>query len=287
MNLKQKISHWLSTKYLFVVRREENFSVKTSFSVTYARIFMLFFLGFVFSVVIGLVMAKTVMAPWFDPEYLEMENNRKIMGLSITVDSLLEVSESREVYLANLKSIIGEDTVNLSLTPEQPGDVLTNTDQINLMSKSAIDLEFRKEFEGMGIEDLSNQSTAQSQITELFFFSPIQGVVSSSFNPKLDHFGLDIVSQKNEPVKVVADGTVLMASWTQDAGYVIAVQHANDLISVYKHNASLLKKVGNFVRGGEIISIIGNTGELTSGQHLHFELWYKGNPLNPEEFISF
>ncbi len=248
---------------------------------------MLFFLGFVFSVVIGLVMAKTVMAPWFDPEYLEMENNRKIMGLSITVDSLLEVSESREVYLANLKSIIGEDTVNLTLTPEQPGDVLTNTDQINLMSKSAIDLEFRKEFEGMGIEDLNNQSTAQSQITELFFFSPIQGVVSSSFNPKLDHFGLDIVSQKNEPVKVVADGTVLMASWTQDAGYVIAVQHANDLISVYKHNASLLKKVGNFVRGGEIISIIGNTGELTSGQHLHFELWYKGNPLNPEEFISF
>ena len=94
------------------------------------------------------------------------------------VDSLLEVSESREVYLANLKSIIGEDTVNLTLTPEQPGDVVTNTDQINLMSKSAIDLEFRKEFEGMGIEDLSNQSTAQSQMTELFFFSPIQGVVS-------------------------------------------------------------------------------------------------------------
>ena len=95
------------------------------------------------------------------------------------------------------------------------------------------------------------------------------------------------VAKTNEPVKCIADGTVMIASWTQDSGYVIAVQHRGNLISVYKHNAELLKKVGNFVNAGDILSIVGNSGEMTDGPHLHFELWYNGNSLNPEEFVTF
>ena len=91
----------------------------------------------------------------------------------------------------------------------------------------------------------------------------------------------------NTPVKCIADGTVIIASWTQDSGYVIGVQHRGNIISLYKHNAELLKKVGSFVNAGEIISIVGNSGEMTDGPHLHFELWYNGNPLNPEEFVTF
>ena len=96
-----------------------------------------------------------------------------------------------------------------------------------------------------------------------------------------------MVSKKNEPVKCVADGTVIFSDWTQEAGFVIAVQHKGNLISVYKHNSALLKKVGNFVSSGQVIAIIGNTGEFTSGPHLHFEMWYNGNPVDPGEFISF
>jgi murein DD-endopeptidase MepM/ murein hydrolase activator NlpD len=98
---------------------------------------------------------------------------------------------------------------------------------------------------------------------------------------------VDIVTRTNEPVKCIADGTVLFSSWTQDAGYVVMIQHNANLISIYKHNAELYKKVGTFVNAGEIIALVGNSGELTNGPHLHFELWYNGNSLNPEEFVTF
>jgi murein DD-endopeptidase MepM/ murein hydrolase activator NlpD len=120
-----------------------------------------------------------------------------------------------------------------------------------------------------------------------YFFPPIDGIVTRKFNRNIDHFGVDIVTKSNEPVKAAADGTVVMADWTQESGNVIAIQHRGNIITIYKHNSALLKKVGNFVNSGEVIAIIGNTGELTTGPHLHFELWYNGNPVNPEEFISF
>ncbi|MDZ7605241.1 MAG: M23 family metallopeptidase [Cyclobacteriaceae bacterium] len=95
------------------------------------------------------------------------------------------------------------------------------------------------------------------------------------------------MSKQNEPVKAVADGTVIFADWTSDSGNVIAIQHRSNLISVYKHNSALMKKVGNIVSSGQVIAIIGNTGEFTTGPHLHFEMWYNGHPINPKEFVSF
>ena len=145
---------------------------------------------------------------------------------------------------------------------------------------------FREEFEESGIS-LVSFNARSNDLHEIFFYSPLTGLVSDRYNVSEGHFGVDVVAKKNEPVKAVADGTVIFASWTQDSGHVIAIQHRSNLISVYKHNAELLKKVGNFVSGGEIISIVGNTGELTDGPHLHFELWNDGNPVNPEDFVSF
>jgi murein DD-endopeptidase MepM/ murein hydrolase activator NlpD len=125
------------------------------------------------------------------------------------------------------------------------------------------------------------------ELQGFFFFTPISGFVSDKYDAKKLHFGVDIVAKTNEPVKCVAEGTVVLASWTQDSGYVIAVQHRGNLVSVYKHNAGLLKKVGSFVNAGEIISIVGNSGEMTDGSHLHFELWHNGNSLDPQEFVTF
>jgi murein DD-endopeptidase MepM/ murein hydrolase activator NlpD len=120
-----------------------------------------------------------------------------------------------------------------------------------------------------------------------FFFAPLNGYITSTFNPREEHFGVDIVGPENEAIKATLEGTVIFASWTNDNGYVIQIQHPNNIISVYKHNSALLKKVGDYVKAGEPIAIIGNSGENTSGPHLHFELWYNGIPINPQEYIIF
>ena len=155
------------------------------------------------------------------------------------------------------------------------------------MKLAASDSQFRKEFEQSEQSLITLTSGKYRELQETFFFSPITGFVSDHYDVKKGHFGVDIVAKTNEPVKCIADGTVLMASWTQDSGYVIGIQHGGNLISFYKHNAELLKKVGTFVTAGDIISIVGNSGEMTDGPHLHFELWYNGNSLNPEEFVTF
>src|SRR6056297_273864 len=118
------------------------------------------------------------------------------------------------------------------------------------------------------------------------FYPPVKGMVSNKFRYKDGHFGVDIVTEKLSTVHAALDGTVISSSWSLETGYTLQIQHANDLISVYKHNESLLKQQGELIIAGETIAFVGNTGEFSTGPHLHFELWYKGLPVNPENFID-
>jgi len=120
-----------------------------------------------------------------------------------------------------------------------------------------------------------------------YLMPPISGVVSSGFDQETDHLGVDILAPHDTPVKAIWDGHVITADWTLETGFTIGIQHSNDMVSFYKHNASLLKRNGAFVRAGEAIAIIGNTGKLTSGPHLHFELWLQGKPVDPTHYINF
>ena len=121
----------------------------------------------------------------------------------------------------------------------------------------------------------------------LMFFPPLSGLIIDEFNSNTKHFGIDLVAKEKTRISSVLDGTVVVSHWTSETGYVIVVQHKNDYLSQYKHNSVLLKKVGDFVLAGEHLAIIGNSGELSSGPHLHFELWHKGVPVNPKDYISF
>ncbi len=238
----------------------------------------------------SLFLVNTLLKQWFDPRYAQAESNRKLIELSITVDSLEQQVENKQSFIASFQRIVSGDSLvdNEQYYIENSGDRTVSTEPNRNPEISNVDSQFRQEFEEDGVELLTvNSNSTSSQLDELFFFTPITGIISSAYNPKQEHYGVDIVSKKNEPIKSVADGTVILASWTQDAGYVITVQHRSNVISVYKHNSSLLKKTGDFVNAGDVIAIIGNTGELTSGPHLHFELWYNGNPVDPEEFVSF
>jgi murein DD-endopeptidase MepM/ murein hydrolase activator NlpD len=288
LRAKKTLSSWLINRYILIIRNEENFAEKTSFSFTYGRVIFFSVLVFIFVLVLSLFLVKTLLAQWFDPRHAQIETNRKIFDLTIQVDSLAVEAKRKDLFIRNIQRILMGDTLNFDeeyvMRKSEENRPLRSQEDAGL---SSIDSVFRQEFEQTDFSFASVSTSTFYQLQELFFYSPVSGFVSSSFNLKEGHLGADIVTKKNEPVKCVADGTVILASWTQDGGYVMAVQHRGNIVSVYKHNAELLKKVGNFVSGGEIIAIVGNSGELTDGPHLHFELWYNGNPVNPEEFISF
>lgn len=290
MKSRKTFSNRLTTRYLLIVRNEEDFAEKSTFTFTYAKL-ILFIVSFSILIFIGsLFLVSTLLEQWFDPRYAQAESNRKLIELSMTVDSLEQQVQKKQTFITSFQQIVRGDSItdNESFYIANAGDRAVEKETMNDPDISEVDSQFRQEFEEDGVELLTvNSSNTSNQLDELFFFTPLTGIISSSYNPKIGHYGVDVVSKKNEPIKSVADGTVILASWTQDAGYVITVQHKSNVISVYKHNSSLLKKPGDFVNAGDVIAIIGNTGELTSGPHLHFELWYNGNPVDPEEFVSF
>ena len=129
-------------------------------------------------------------------------------------------------------------------------------------------------------------NNAKSSV-KIVFFAPLKGNISQEFDANSKHFAIDIASKKGNPIKATADGTVIFSDWSADTGYVIILKHSKDFISVYKHNGNLLKQQGDFVKSGEVIASVGSTGELTTGPHLHFELWKGGYAINPTNFIDF
>ena len=136
-------------------------------------------------------------------------------------------------------------------------------------------------------EDKYNLFESAKLNTSFILFPPVKGTISQEYDAKERHYAVDIVTERDTPVKATADGTVIFAEWTTEAGYVIILEHSQGLISVYKHNALLTKSQGDLVLAGEVIATTGNTGELTTGPHLHFELWSNGYPINPTNFIDF
>jgi murein DD-endopeptidase MepM/ murein hydrolase activator NlpD len=237
---------------------------------------------------ISLFLSKTLLARWFDPVYIETENMVKIHALSETIDSLIMEVDAKDQYVKNIQNVISgqfeNETPASSDTSSKP---VVNRGEIDLYKSSDATQQIIGEFESLPLEETSFGRISSGSFTDNYFFPPVKGVVTSSFSAGQNHFGVDVVAAENEPVKAIADGTVIFSSWTLETGYVVAVQHSNELISIYKHNSVILKSIGDPIRGGEILSIIGNTGEQTTGQHLHLELWYRGNPLDPQEFITF
>lgn len=287
MKNKKTLSNWLTTKYLLIVRNEENLSERSPFSFTYAKLLVFSFAIMTVMLILSLFLSRTILSQWFDPRSATLEANKKLLQLTLQIDSLSYEAERKQMFINTFKSILLEDFEGIDSAQASNPQILNRGSDPREDELLPIDSLIRREFEEAGEEYLGLNIQYNQELQEVFFFSPITGIVSGPFDLSEEHYGIDIVAKSDEPVKSIADGSVIMADWTQDSGYVIAIQHRNNLISVYKHNAALLKKVGTFVSAGEIIAIIGNTGELTTGPHLHFEIWYNGTPVNPEDFVSF
>jgi murein DD-endopeptidase MepM/ murein hydrolase activator NlpD len=284
---KKTLSNWLTTRYQLIIRSDENFAERTSLGFTYSKVILFSVIMFTGLFGMSMFMSKTILARWFDPKHEQLLMNQHLYELSQIVDSLEMQVDQKELFIQNIKRRLSGDTVaylDMAVAVSVENQPVIKPGSLKATPR---DSAFRKEYETSGLSQLSLAQSKNRELEEIFFYTPLTGFISDGYDVKKNHLGVDIVAKANEPVKCIADGTVIFSSWTQDAGYVIMVQHRGNLISAYKHNAQLLKKVGTFVNGGEIISIVGNSGELTNGPHLHFELWNNGSSVNPEEFINF
>lgn len=280
--IKKTLSNWLNARHNLIIQNEENFSEKATYKFTYAKLIFFSFLLFIVIMAISFYLVNTILKQWFDPRYAEQQTRIELVEMKKSLDSMQVQLTYRDNYIQNIKRILSGD-IEDGIPENQP---IEDAEDQDLERMAYVDSSFKAEFETGG-DFLLMELDDNEDLRQIYFFSPIAGYISAPFDPMNEHYGIDVVSKKDEPVKCIADGTVIFANWTQNDGNVIMVQHGENLISVYKHNSSLTKKLGDMVTAGEIVSIIGNTGELTDGPHLHFELWYEGAPVNPEEFVSF
>ncbi len=239
---------------------------------------------FMTTLVIGLI-AFTPLRE-FIPGYPSKDMRREIILNALKLDSLANTIRIKDQYIENMNAIIlGKGPAFSDSSSQAPGIADKNIS----FTKSAADSVFRKQIEKQEQFNFSSKSAQKNEgsISDMHFFTPVKGLVSDDFNSQKNHFGIDIVANPNEVVKATLNGVVILSTWTVETGNVIQIQHDNNIISVYKHCASLLKKVGDNVKTGDAIAIIGNSGELSTGPHLHFEIWHNGKPINPRDYIVF
>lgn len=212
-----------------------------------------------------------------------------VYEISYKADSLETVFKNNERYLHNLKRILNEEDIendevyNMGDVPVVGSDIAETR---NLKSKydSIFRLQFSVESQ---FKLFSGGNDENKTVGMLSFFPPLKGVITNYYSSHQKHYGIDVVARNDAVIKAVSNGTVIYSDWSVEVGYVIVIQHDNNILSVYKHNSALLKEEGDIVKAGDAISIIGGSGNLSSGPHLHFELWYNGIALDPEEYISF
>ena len=201
-----------------------------------------------------------------------------------TVDSLKQVLQVNNIYIENVKEVLTGKIEEFEFDKDSVLQTIQYDKETINLSPSEADLEFRALVESKDRFSLFNAATKKADIV---FFAPVNGILTEGYNPKTKHFAVDIAVEMSTPVKSIADGTVIFAEWTAQTGHVIIVEHTGGFISIYKHNTALHKEQGDLVKSGEAIASAGDSGELSTGPHLHFELWSDGYPVNPINYIDF
>ncbi len=274
----------LRHRYRLVVMNDDTF--EENFSLRLTPLGLVILLGSVTIVMVMLVTSLIAFTPLreYIPGYADVAMRRELISMAMRSDSLEQALIEQNMFNENITKVlrgdIKPDTAGTKPTKKEYEKLKLNASQNEAALKYTIESQDKYSL-AYGAESNKNG------ISNFFFFTPIKGVVSEQFKSKERHYGVDIVGPENEPIKVTLDGTVILATWSSETGYTITVQHTNNLISVYKHNSVLLKKVGDYVKAGEAIAIIGNSGEQTTGPHLHFELWYNGSAIDPQGYMVF
>ncbi|MDQ3143200.1 MAG: M23 family metallopeptidase [Bacteroidota bacterium] len=297
--LKKNIKDHLDKSFLLIVRNEDTFEETGSYKLSLLNIYVL--ASSVFCTVGILLFLLITFTPLkrYIPGYGNAQSQTEYSRLQKKLVELDQQINAQNTYLESLKRLLtgkpetqADITKDVKLVQENASpisrikeDSLLRSEFESSLSKSS--QRAQKQTESKPVFVSAAPSAMTKSLEDISFFPPVRGAVGASYKPEIDHFGIDIIAPKNSPIKATLPGSVIQSDWTLENGFTIAIQHENNLISFYKHNSALLKKIGTKVKAGEAIAIIGNTGTLTSGPHLHFELWYQGLPINPGNFVRF
>jgi len=285
---KTNLRSRLRVKYRLVIMNEETFKERASVLLTPLNVIVFGgSLAIFLIVLVTYIIAFTPLREYI-PGYADTNLRLQVYENTLRTDSLERELAMKDLYLKNINMIIAGETPD-----QETHEPDTSTDYASIEFKqSEQDSMLRamvEQEERFNIQNISFGATRsmETNIRDLFFFAPIKGDITAGFDSKEKHYAVDVVAKENEPIKACLDGTVIFSSWTYDSGHVIAIQHSSNLTSFYKHCSVLLKKTGETIKAGEVVAVVGNSGELTTGPHLHFELWFGGRPVDPEEYIVF
>lgn len=280
MKLQKKLLH----KYRLVVLNEDTFEERFAVKLTRLNVFFLTSLAAIILVTLTTLLIVFTPLREYIPGYSSAALQKQALQLDTKTDSLMKTINMNDAYINSLKRVLRGEVSTVVINKDSIFKAAQVDTDILELNRSKADSLLREKVRN---EDKYNLFETASTVKDFVFFPPVNGSISSKFDLNEKHFAVDIVIPINTPVKATSDGRVLFASWTSDAGYVIIIDHGDELISAYKHNSSLTKSQGDFVKAREVIAISGASGELSTGPHLHFELWSNGIPLNPTNFIDF
>ncbi|GAA4109644.1 M23 family metallopeptidase [Aquimarina addita] len=281
---QKKITKKLLNKYRLVILNEDTFEERISFKLTRLNVFVLVMITTVVLISCTTFLIAFTPLREYIPGYSSTSLDLKASRLVTTADSLKAVINVRQEYFNSIKKVLNGEvkTVEFDIDSALQSQKL-NPQEVDL-NPSEEDIQLREE---VSREDKYSLFESEKSSAGFSLFPPVQGSITSLYDANEKHYAVDIAVPKDTPVKAAAAGTVIFAEWTSETGHVIILDHGNNLLTVYKHNASLTKQQGEQVKEGEVIATAGSTGELSTGPHLHFELWKDGYHTDPSKFIDF
>ncbi|MCB9285691.1 MAG: M23 family metallopeptidase [Lewinellaceae bacterium] len=280
----------MSHTYRLIVMNNETFEEVGSYRLTLLNVYILI------STILVMVAVLVVLAVAFTPLKRYMpgygeggENREEVEELYREVKTLeKQLAAQKEFSSSMQKVLVGDvETADDIIRSNNPGDTVGQVERSLEEEQLRQEMELQKVGLAAQRPRTANFSPRDVPLEQMYFNSPVRGEISAGFMPDKKHFGVDVLAPKNTAIQAAMDGYIFFSDWTLETGNTIGIQHANNTITFYKHNSALLKKAGSFVKAGEAVAIIGNTGTLSDGPHLHFELWHKGNPVDPRDYIKF
>ncbi len=284
---RARLKDRLKNKYRLVIMNDDTFEEQFSFKLTLRNLYIVLVAATILLIILGIcLVAFTPLKEYLPGRENEVASRKQLIDLNIKMDSLEKALNAKSLYINSISDILSGKTP-ADPANKKPGSE-TKFQHLNLKPSKG-DSALRKEIESQDKYSLgfTEEKGARKDIGSFFFYPPVKGLITASFDKKTGHFGVDVAAKENSAVKSTLDGTVIFAGWTTETGYTMQVQHTNNIVSMYKHCSALLKKTGDYVKAGDPLAIIGNSGEQTTGPHVHFELWYNGTPIDPQDYMVF